>query len=109
MDNLGRKAVAVHVVVPALLNGPALDPLDQAIRAEHDVDRDDDEPNEEAHLAGRDSEEGDGERRLAPACGEDGTETSAHGVQGDGSDLVGVQVRVVSAQAVGDTDRLESD
>ena len=109
LDDLGRKAVPVHFIVPALLDGPALDPLDQAIGSEHDVDRDDDEPDEEPHLAGRDSEEGDGERRLAPARGEDGTEAGAHGVQGDGSDLVDVQIGVVPAQTVGDADGLEND
>jgi len=109
LDNLRGETCPFHLIVPTLLDRPALYPLDQPVGPQHKVNGDDNEPDESPHAPRRDAEQRDGKRRLAPAGGEDGAKPSADGVQGDGRDGFGIELGKVPAQPVGYAGRLQGD
>jgi hypothetical protein len=110
LDNTRWEACALQVPIPALVNGPALYPLQQPVGAQHKVHADDDEPDKGAHPAAvRDAQQRDGERRLAPAGGEDGAEAGCGGIQREGLDGVVFEILLLPAQSVGGPCRLQGD
>jgi len=94
--------------VPQRLDGPAPDPLEQGDEAQHEIDRDEHEPDDAPGPAFRDAQQRDGEGRLGPGGRQDGEEAGEVREEEQRRQVVGRDEAAVLAQAEVHAGRHES-
>lgn len=76
LHEIWRETGAIQIPVPKFPNGPALHPLNRPVGTQYEIDRDNNEPDEQPHTAGGDTQQGNCKGSFTPASGKNGGKPS---------------------------------